>query len=58
MQKDILLYGTKSKMYQVIVNLIRNSVLAYKEHNQTNGKINIYTFEDNDFYTITVEDFS
>lgn len=58
MQKDILLYGTKSKMYQVIVNLIRNSVLAYKEHNQTNGKINIYTFEDRNFYTITVEDFA
>lgn len=56
MQKDIVLYGTRSKMYQVLVNLIRNSVLAYKEHNKVDGTINIFTFEDRNYYTISIED--
>lgn len=53
--KDIVLYGTESKLYRVIMNLIRNSVLSYKERN-LKGDVNIYTSEDIDGYTIAVED--
>lgn len=55
MHKDIKIYGTESKLYQVIINLIRNSVLSYRENN-IHGDVDIYTSEDKEFYTISVED--
>lgn len=38
--KEINIYGIKSKLYQVIVNLVRNSLNAYKDNNRQ-GEIKI-----------------
>ena len=48
--KEIVLYGIKSKLYQVIVNLVRNSLNAYKDNN-LQGKI-IIDAEENQNETI------
>lgn len=55
MEKDFTIYGIKSKLYQVIMNLIRNSVLSYKEK-QIKGEIKILAYDDKNDYIISVSD--
>lgn len=54
-EKEIKLYGIKSKLYQVIVNLVRNSLNAYKDNN-LQGKINIEAEENQNETIIKVID--
>ena len=54
-EKEIKLYGIKSKLYQVIVNLIRNSLNAYKDNN-LQGKIDIEAEENQNEIIIKVTD--
>ncbi|MDO5556367.1 MAG: HAMP domain-containing sensor histidine kinase [Clostridia bacterium] len=55
--KDIILYGVESRLYQVLVNLVRNSALSYLER-QIKGDVNIVVAEDKNDYIISVEDFA
>lgn len=55
MYKDIILYGIESKLYQVILNIVRNAILSYKENNRK-GDINILATEDYQDYVISIED--
>lgn len=54
-EKGIKIYGIKSKLYQVIVNLVRNSLNAYKD-NKLQGKITIETEENKNEIVIKVID--
>ena len=54
-EKEIKLYGVKSKLYQVIVNIVRNALNAYKDHN-LKGEINILAEEKADEIVIQVKD--
>ena len=51
----IKIYGIKSKLYQVIVNLVRNSLNAYKD-NKLQGKITIEAEENKNEIVIKVID--
>jgi len=53
--KEIKLYGVKSKLYQVIVNLVRNSLNAYKDNN-LQGEIFINATEKKDEIIIIIKD--
>ncbi|MBQ2917130.1 MAG: HAMP domain-containing histidine kinase [Clostridia bacterium] len=53
--KEIKLYGVKSKLYQVIVNLVRNSLNAYKDNN-LQGEIFINATEKKDETIIIIKD--
>lgn len=52
---EIQLYGVKSKLYQVIVNLVRNSLNAYKDHN-LKGEIYIKAIEKKNEIVIQIKD--
>lgn len=54
-EKGIKIYGIKSKLYQVIVNLVRNSLNAYKD-NKLQGKITIEAEENKNEIVIKVID--
>lgn len=54
-EKEIKIYGIKSKLYQVIVNLVRNSLNAYKD-NKLQGKITIEAEENKNEIVIKVID--
>ena len=49
------MYGIESKLYQVILNIVRNAILSYKENNRK-GDINILATEDYQDYVISIED--
>lgn len=53
--KEIKIYGVKTKLYQVIVNLIRNSLNAYMDNN-LQGEIFLQTIENNDEIIIQIQD--
>ena len=55
MHKEIMIYGVESKLYQVIMNIVRNAILSYRERG-IQGDVNIYTSEDIEEYTIAIED--
>lgn len=52
---EIILYGIKSKLYQVIVNIVRNSLNAYKDHS-LQGEIYIKVVEKKNEIIIQIKD--
>ena len=53
--EDIEIYGIKSKLYQVISNIIRNDINAYKDNNRY-GSIEIDAKKENENIIITIKD--
>lgn len=53
--EGINIYGIKSKLDQVITNIIRNSVNAYKD-NKKQGKIIVKANQDEKYTNITIQD--
>lgn len=52
---DVILYGVESRLYQVIMNIVRNAILTYKEKNIT-GNVDILVYKEDDFIVIAIKD--
>lgn len=54
-EKEIIIYGVENKLYQVIMNIVRNAMLTYKEREIT-GSIDISVYEENNINIISITD--
>lgn len=54
--KDFKIFGEKNKLNQVLSNIIMNAILAYKENNIINGKIDVEISQDDVYNVIAIKD--